>query len=127
VGLASAGVADQAERVAAADPVPGDERVDRGGVDVRVGVEVEVPEPHLPREPRRRYATDHGSAVAVAAFGQEQLGEEALLGELLAFGGLHGFIHDGTHRRQPQPPAGLVGRGDLRLPQSSHVAGADWS
>jgi hypothetical protein len=41
VGLAGAGVADQAERKSFPDPVAGGEGVDDGGVDVRVGVEVE--------------------------------------------------------------------------------------
>ena len=48
VGLPGPGIADQAQGLAFADPVPGSEGVDGGGVDVRVRVEVEVPEPFIP-------------------------------------------------------------------------------
>ena len=71
VALAGTGVADQAERVATADPVGGREGVDGGRVDVRVRVEVEVPEPLLAREPGSGYAPDNGSAVAVVAVGEQ--------------------------------------------------------
>ena len=48
VALAGAGVTDEAEGLRAADPVAGGEG---GGVDNRVRVEVEVPEPLFSREP----------------------------------------------------------------------------
>lgn len=52
VGFAGAGIPNQAEGPALADPVPGGQRVDGGGIDVRVGVEVEAPEPLVPEEVR---------------------------------------------------------------------------
>jgi hypothetical protein len=55
VGLAGAGVADQAERLALADPVAAGEGVDQGGVDGGVGVEVEVGQPFLAGEPGGEY------------------------------------------------------------------------
>ena len=64
VGLAGAGVPDQAQRVAAADPVAGGELVDGGGVDVGVRGEVEVGEPFLAGEAGALDATQGGAAVA---------------------------------------------------------------
>lgn len=72
--LSGAGVVDEAEGFAFADPVGGGEGVDGGGVDVGVGVEVEVPEPFLAGETGSFDPADGGAAVAVVAFGQQQLG-----------------------------------------------------
>jgi hypothetical protein len=58
VRFAGAGIADEAEGLAFPDPVAGGEGVDGGGVDVRVGVEVEIPEPLIPREAGGFDATD---------------------------------------------------------------------
>lgn len=78
MGLAGSRVADQAQRVTAADPVAGGEGVDGGRVDVRVGLEVEVSEPLVPREPGRFDSAERGAAVPVVTFREEQLDEEPL-------------------------------------------------
>ena len=65
VGLAGAGVADEAERFAGGDPGAGGEGVDGGGVDVGVGVEVEVLEPLLAREPGGLNPSGGAAAIAV--------------------------------------------------------------
>ena len=85
VGLAGAGAPDQAQRVAAADPVACGELVDGGRVDVGVRGEVEVGEPFLAGEAGALDATQGGAAVAV--------------------------VDDGADRGQPKPAAGLVDRG----------------
>jgi len=51
VGLAGAGVADEAEREPFPDPVAGGEGVDDGGVDAGVEVEVEGAQRFLAGEP----------------------------------------------------------------------------
>jgi hypothetical protein len=56
--------------------------VDGGGVDVGVGLEVEVPDPLVPREPGCFDAAGGPSPVPVVALGQEQFGEEPPVGEL---------------------------------------------
>ena len=75
VGLAGAGVPDQAKGFAAADPLSGGEGVDGGGVDVRVGVVVEVLEVFLPGESGGFDPSEGGAAVAVVDLGQEEFGE----------------------------------------------------
>jgi hypothetical protein len=49
-------------------PVPGGQGVDRGRVDVRVGVE--ALEPFLPGKPGVLHATDRGASVPVVYLGQ---------------------------------------------------------
>ncbi|GIE92042.1 hypothetical protein Are01nite_85220 [Actinoplanes regularis] len=71
VGLAGAGVPDQADRVPAADPVAGGQRVHGRGFDVLVGVEVEVLEPLAAREAGRLDASLGTAPVTVLAFGNE--------------------------------------------------------
>lgn len=51
VRYAGAGVADQAERQARFDPLAGGEGVDRRGVNVRVGLEIELAERLVAWEP----------------------------------------------------------------------------
>jgi hypothetical protein len=111
VGLAGAGVPDQAQGVAAADPVAGGELVDGGGVDGRVGGEVEVGRATSRGGTRRLDPAQGGAAVAVVDLGQQQLGEEALVGQLFLGRAGHGFVDDGADGGQPQPAAGLVDRG----------------
>ena len=65
------GVADEAERFAFADPVTGSELVDRGRVDVRVRVEIEVTEPLAPREASRRHAPNRGAPIAIIALREQ--------------------------------------------------------
>ena len=108
VALARAGVADQAKWLAAADPVAGRESVYGRGVDVRVGVEVEVTEPLVPREPGCLDASDRGAAVAVIALRQQQLCEEPLIGQLLLLRSGGRFVDDGADGWKAKPPAGLV-------------------
>ncbi len=70
VGLAGARVADQAERVASAYPIALGDGMYGGGVDVWVGVEIEVAQPFLTWKPGRCDSPQGGSAVPVIAFGQ---------------------------------------------------------
>ena len=111
VGLAGAGVADQAERLARADPVAGGEGVDDGGADAGVGAEVEVGEPFRAGEPGAADLPLGAAAVAVVAFGHEQLGEEPAVGELLTLGLVGGLGELAADGGQPQHPAGGVDRG----------------
>ena len=111
VGLAGAGVADQAERQSFPDPVAGGEGVDDGGVDVRVGVEVEGAQRFLAGEPGGPDLPLGAAAVAVVALGHEQLGEEAAVGHLLAGGGVGEVGELGADGGQAQHPAGLVDGG----------------
>ena len=111
VGLAGAGVADQAQRLALLDPVAGGEGVDDGGVDVGVGVEVEVAQRLLPGEPGGLDPPFGAAAGAVVALGHQQLGEEAAVGHLLAGGGLGQLGELGADGGQAQHPAGLVDGG----------------
>ena len=98
VGLAGAGAPDQAQRVAAADPVAGGELVDGGRVDVGVRGEVEVGEPFLAGEAGALDAAQGGAAVAVVDLGEQEFGEEALVGELLVSGDTDCFVHDRADR-----------------------------
>lgn len=63
-------------------------------MDVRVGVEVDVPEPFVPWKVRRFDAADGGAPVAVIALGQQQFGQEALVGELFLPGDGQGYVQD---------------------------------
>lgn len=44
MGLAGAGVVDQAERLSLLDPFAGDQNVNGGRIDAGIGVEAEVPQ-----------------------------------------------------------------------------------
>ncbi len=72
VRLAGAGVTDQAEWVALADPLAASAMVNGGRVDVRVGLEVEVLDPLLPREPGGLDPPHRAAAIPVVAFGQHK-------------------------------------------------------
>jgi hypothetical protein len=65
------------------DPVAFGELVDGGGVDGLVGLEVEVAESLVAGEPGCLDPADRGSAVPVVDLGEEELGEEPLVGQLL--------------------------------------------
>jgi hypothetical protein len=108
VGLAGARVTDQAQRLPGADPGGAGQGVDGGGVDVRVGVEVEVVEPLLPREAGGFDSTGGAPAGPVVALGEQQLGEEATVGHLLLLRRNEHLLDPGPNRRQPQRAAGLV-------------------
>jgi hypothetical protein len=98
--------------------------VDRGGVDVRVGVEVEIPEPLIPREPGFFDPSNPGAVVAVVALHQQQLRQEPLVAELLLVRGGRGLVNDRPNRRKTKPAASLVnsgGRGSVSL-----VVSGEW-
>ncbi|MGC0367647.1 hypothetical protein ABH922_005699 [Rhodococcus sp. 27YEA15] len=102
---------DQAQGLAFADPVAGGEGTDGGGVDVGVGIEIEVGQPFFAWEPRSSDSPHHTSAVAVVAFGEQKFREESVVGELV-FAGCGGGVgadgDDGTHGGKPKSPAGLI-------------------
>ena len=110
VGLAGAGVPDQTQRFAVADPVPGREGVHEGGVDVGVGVVVEVLEVLLPREVGDLDAAGGGATVAVVDLGEQEFGEEPGVGELVLGRGGDGLLDHGPDRRKAQASAGRVDR-----------------
>lgn len=110
VGLAGAGVPDQAEWVAALDPFAGGQGVDRGGVHVGVGGEVEVAQRLLAGEAGGLDASFGASAVAVVALGQQQLGQERPVGHLVSRRGRGGVGEVRADRRQSQQAACLVDR-----------------
>jgi hypothetical protein len=66
--------------------------VHQGGVDVGVGVVVEVLEVLLPREPGDLDAAGGGAAVAVVDLGQQEFGEESGVGELVLGRGRDGLL-----------------------------------
>ena len=111
VGFAGSAVADQAEREAFLHPVAGGEGVDDGGVDVRVGVEVEAAQGFLPGEPGSLDPPFGAAAGAVVAFGHQQLGEEGAVGHLLAGGGLGQVGELGADGGQAEHPACLLDGG----------------
>jgi hypothetical protein len=111
VGLAGAGVADEAERQPFLHPVAGGQGVDDGGVDGRVGVEGEGAQRFLAGEPGGLDLALGAAAGAVVALGHEHLGEEAPVGHLLAGGGVGEVGELGADGGQVQHPAGLVDGG----------------
>lgn len=82
--------------MASANPVAGGEGIDGGGIDVRVRVEVEIPEPLVPREPCCFDAPHGGAPVAVVALGQQQFCEESLIAQLLLLRFRRSFIDDAS-------------------------------
>ena len=87
---------------ALADPGAGGEGVDGGGVDVRVGVEVEVAEPFVAREAGGFDPAGGAAPVPVVAFGHQQLGEETPVGELFLLRRRRAIVEPGADGRQPQ-------------------------
>ena len=73
--------------------------MDGGGVDVRVGVEVEVGQPFRAGEPGGFDSADGSALGAVVAFGQEQFGEEPVVRELF-------LLRGGDHVRHECADAG---------------------
>ena len=61
-----------------------------------------------------------------STLGQQQLGQESLVGQLLLPRDGQGFVDQGPDRGQPQPAAGLVDGGDRRLVRSGRAVGAGW-
>ena len=111
VALAGARVTDQAQRSSFADPFAGGQGVNDRGFDVGVGVKVEVLQQFLAREAGGFDAPVAASPVPVLAFGHHQLGEEATVGELFAFGGVGGRGELSPDSGQPQGAAGGVDGG----------------
>jgi hypothetical protein len=110
VRLACSGVADQAQRPAFADPLGGGEGVDQGRVEVRVGGVVEFVEAFGAGEAGVVDASGPAAFVPVVALGQQQFGQEPLVGVLLTrgdLGGVGGAFADGG---QAQGAAGGVDR-----------------
>jgi hypothetical protein len=95
VGFAGSGVPDQARGVALVDPVAFGELVHGRGVDGVVGVEVEVAEPLVPGESGCLDPADRGAAVPVVDLGEEELGKEPLVGQLLLVCHGEGFVDEG--------------------------------
>ena len=83
VALAGAGVSNQAERLAGADPGAGGQGVDGGRVDVGVGVEVEVVEPFVSGKAGGLDPAGGAAPGPVVALGEQQLGEEAPVGRVV--------------------------------------------
>ena len=111
MAFAGAGVADEAERVAAADPLSLREGVDRGGGEVGVGVVVDVVEELRSREACCGDAADGGATVPVVDFCEEELSEESDVGQLFLLRGRDRVGEYCTHGRQAQPAQSAVGRG----------------
>ncbi|GDY70002.1 hypothetical protein SAV14893_093950 [Streptomyces avermitilis] len=80
MGLAGAGVTDEAERQALLDPFALGEGVDQGSVDVRVRVEVELAERLVAGKPGGLDPPLGAASGPVVALGQEEFGEEAEVG-----------------------------------------------
>jgi hypothetical protein len=124
VGLAGAGVTEQADRGAGADPVAGGQRGDGGRVDGGVGGVVEVLQPFCAGEGGVVDAAGAAAFVSGVALGQQQFGEQAGVGVLFAFGRgdrLAGAVADGG---QVQGAAGGLdagGRGMFAEPGPAPV------
>jgi hypothetical protein len=58
--------------------------IDGGRVDVGVGVEIEITQPFLSREPGRFDPAGAAAPVAVVTLAQQQLGQKPPVGQLLA-------------------------------------------
>lgn len=80
--------------------------MDRRGVHVRVLVV--VPQPLLAREPCARDTADRGPPIPVVAFGEQQLREEPLVGELLLLSGPRGFLKNRPGGGKSEAAAGCV-------------------
>ena len=115
VALAGAAVADQAQRLAFGDPAAAGQGVDRRRVDRGVGGEVEVGQRLGSGEAGFVDAAGGAALLAVVALGEQQLGQERPVGQLLAAGGVGDLAVAVPQRRQPQQPGGAVDRGVDRL------------
>ncbi len=76
--------------------------MDDRGVDVGVGLEVELAQRLLPGEGGGLEAAFGAAPVAVVALGHQQLGQEPAVGHLVADGSLGQFGELGTDGGQPQ-------------------------
>src|SRR5258705_2516480 len=111
VGLAGAGVADQAARLPCGHPGALGQGGDQGGGHVRVGGVVEVLQPLGPGKGGLADQPGLAAGLPVIALQGQQLDQESLVADLLAGrggGDLAVPVPDGG---QPQDPAGLVDRG----------------
>lgn len=78
---------------------------------MRVRVKMEVRESLIARDPGRLELADGGVAVAVVAFGQQQLRQGSLRAELPFLGDADGISGEGADARQRQSSAGLIDLG----------------
>ena len=108
------------------NPVAGGQGAEHGGADAGVGVVVEVGQPFRAGEPGAADLPLGAAAVAVLAFGHEQLGEEPAVGELLPLGLVGGLGELAADGGQPQYPAGGAGRGVRGFLGDSSCSGHDW-
>src|SRR5512142_945460 len=111
VGLAGAGVADQAARLPGGHPGAPGQGVDQRGGHVRVGGVVEVLDPLGAGEGGLADQPGLAAGLPVVAFQREQLDQEPLVADLLAGRGGGDLAVPVADGRQPQDPAGLVDRG----------------
>lgn len=91
MALAGAGVTDEAEGLAFANPVAGSQGVDDCGVNIRVGRVIEGAKRLFTGECGGPDAAFGAPAGAVIAFGEQQFSQERAVGLLLAGGGVDGF------------------------------------
>jgi hypothetical protein len=102
----------KAKWMTGADPGTGGELVDHRRVDRWVGGEVEVVDALVAGEAGVVGAAGRAALVPVVAFGHEQFGEEAEVGQLFAFGGCGDLGEPVPDRRQPQHARAGLDRGD---------------
>lgn len=95
------GVPDQTQRLALADPVAGGEGSDGGGIDIGVGIEIEVGQPLFARETSSLDPPHHTSPVTVVAFGKQQLRQKSVVRQLILACCSGGILDDGTNGGQP--------------------------
>ncbi|KJF19123.1 hypothetical protein SZ00_06050 (plasmid) [Rhodococcus sp. AD45] len=91
------GVPDQTQGLTLADPVARGEGADCRGIDVGIGIEIEVCQPLFARETRSLDPPHHTSAVTVVAFGKQQLRKKSVVGQLIFAGRSGGILDDGTN------------------------------
>ena len=96
--------------------------MDDGGVDVRVGGEIEGPQGFVAREGGGFDAAFGAAAGPIVALGHEQFGEEAAVGHLVAGGGFGEIGELGSDSGQAQQPAGGIHCGVSGLFGQSSVA-----
>jgi hypothetical protein len=75
----------------------GGEGADGRGIDVGVGIEIEVGQTLFARETRSLDSPHHTSAVTVVAFGKQQLRQKSVVRKLILAGGSGGILDDGTN------------------------------
>lgn len=89
--------------------------MDRRGVDVRVGFEIEVAEPFIPWEPCRLHSADRGASVPVVTLSQQEFGQKTLVRELFFPRDGQSFVEDRPYGGQAEPSAGLIDSRDRGL------------